>query len=349
MSIQLSNVSKSFGADNVVDGVCLDIEAGAFFVVLGPSGCGKTTLLRMIAGLEPIDAGTIAIGGRQVADDGLHLPPEDRNVGFVFQSYALWPHMTIEANVGFPLEARGGNRREIGERVADCLRTVELEAYALRKPAQLSGGQRQRVALARCLAQSAGTILMDEPLANLDPHLRASMEEELARFHRATGATTLYITHDQREAMALADRLAVMWEGRILQEAAPDDIYRRPANERVARFIGRSAILDGRVLEAKAGQAQVQVGDLRLAAECAADCAVGAARIVIRPEDVSLGAAEGALTATVERVAYRGGFWEADASVAGFGAPLVINSPQRLGVGETVPLTVERAWILPGD
>jgi iron(III) transport system ATP-binding protein len=205
MAVDLAGITRRFGPLAAVDGVDLRIAAGEFFAVLGPSGCGKSTLLRLIAGLETADAGTIAIAGRAMAGPGLHVPPEARGVGVVFQSYALWPHMTVRENVAFPVP-RGPDR---AARVDRCLAMVELGAFADRRPADLSGGQRQRVALARCLAQEAGTILMDEPLANLDPHLRAAMEEELAAFHRRSGATTLYITHDQAEAMALADRVAI--------------------------------------------------------------------------------------------------------------------------------------------
>ncbi|MCL4155305.1 UNVERIFIED_CONTAM: hypothetical protein GTU68_003833, partial [Idotea baltica] len=205
MSIQLASVSKSFGPHRALNGISLSIEEGSFFVVLGPSGCGKSTLLRAIAGLEPIDQGEILLDGLPVA----------RDVGVVFQSYALWPHMSVAGNVAFPLETLGKRRSAVSARVAECLETVALTPFVQRKPAELSGGQRQRVALARCLAQGAATVLMDEPLANLDPHLRSAMEEELASFHKASGATTLFITHDQREAMALADQVAVMWDGEI--------------------------------------------------------------------------------------------------------------------------------------
>lgn len=238
MSIQLASVSKSFDAHKALNSVSLSIEDGTFFVVLGPSGCGKSTLLRAIAGLEPVDAGEIKLSGQAVAGKGLHLPPEQRQVGVVFQSYALWPHMNVAANVAFPLETAGETRSAVTARVAECLETVALTPFRQRKPAELSGGQRQRVALARCLAQGARTVLMDEPLANLDPHLRSTMEEELAAFHRASDATTLFITHDQREAMALADKVAVMWDGSILQADDPDTLYRRPNSKKVAGFIG---------------------------------------------------------------------------------------------------------------
>ena len=347
MSIALSSVTKSFGSEQVVRGVSLDIERGEFFAILGPSGCGKTTLLRLIAGLETLDSGDISINGQQVASDGLHLAPEKRNVGVVFQSYALWPHMTVADNVAFPLKAAGQTNRDATDHAQRHLETVELHDYSSRQPAQLSGGKRQRVALARCLAQGAQTILMDEPLANLDPHLRAAMEEELAEFQKAAKATVLYITHDQREAMALADRLAVMWQGEFLQVDAPDHIYRRPSSERVARFIGRSAIVDGTVISTDAGEAIVRIGDLSVTATTASSAKPGPARLVIRPEDIVIGEASGAVKSTIDRVAYRGGYFEAAVREPGIDVPLAINLPQRAGVGESIRLTVRGAWLPP--
>ncbi len=325
----------------------LDIAPGEFFAVLGPSGCGKTTLLRLIAGLEALSSGDIAISGQQVAGEGIHVAPEHRNVGVVFQSYALWPHMTVADNVAFPLRAAGRARNDVTENARRHIETVELAAYSGRRPAQLSGGQRQRVALARCLAQGADTILMDEPLANLDPHLRAAMEEELAGFQRNAGATVMYITHDQREAMALADRLAVMWLGELLQVDTPDVVYRRPRSERVARFIGRSAIVDAMVEQSDKRQARVRIGDLSMTAATASAVAAGPARIVIRPEDVTIGDAADAISGTVERVAYRGGYFEAAVRVAGIDAPLAVNLTERADEGETLPLTVRQSWLPP--
>jgi len=347
MSIALTDVTKSFGAEPAVDRVTLDIAAGEFFVVLGPSGCGKSTLLRLIAGLEKLDAGEIAIAGRAVAGPGLSLAPEERSVGVVFQSYALWPHMSVAENVAFPIRTEGVSRADRERRTADCLATVELTPFAGRKPADLSGGQRQRVALARCLAQRADTILMDEPLANLDPHLRHAMEEELARFHGSSGATTLYITHDQREAMALADRVAIMWEGRILQAASPEDVYRRPSDERVARFIGRSAVAPVTVTATSTGRAQVLLAGTEIEVAASSGAAPGAARIMIRPDDVDL--TDRGLAATVERATYRGGFWEVHARPDGLDEPLLLNLSDRASIGDTIHVHVRDAWLLPAS
>ena len=339
MALTLTDIRKSFGTHAAVDGVSAEIEDGEFFVVLGPSGCGKSTLLRLVAGLEHLDGGEIALGGRTMSSPQHHVPPEARDVGVVFQSYALWPHMDVLGNVAFPIESGGGSRRKSREDARAHLRTVALEDFAARRPAELSGGQRQRVALARCLAGGARTVLMDEPLANLDPHLRAAMEEEIAAFHRKARATTIYITHDQREAMALASRVAVMARGQFQQIATPRELYERPASAEVARFIGRSAILDTTVLSGSAALAGEYVavgGDV-----------TGPAQVVLRPGDVALG--NGPLQGRLSRVFYRGGVWEGLAEVQGLAEPLPVASHVPLRDGETVPLGITGGWALRRD
>jgi iron(III) transport system ATP-binding protein len=347
MSIQLASVSKSFGAHKALNNVSLSIEDGTFFVVLGPSGCGKSTLLRAIAGLEPVDAGEITLGGQAVAGKGLHLPPEQRQVGVVFQSYALWPHMNVAGNVAFPLETAGGKRGAVAARVAECLETVALTPYGQRKPAELSGGQRQRVALARCLAQDARTVLMDEPLANLDPHLRSAMEEELAAFHRASGATTLFITHDQREAMALADKVAVMWDGSILQVADPDTLYRRPNSKKVASFIGRSTLIPVDVTRVEGGEAHVRFGKISAVIDCPDHLLPGSATLMLRPEHLVLATGASGFKATVERTIYRGGYWEVFVRLDGLSQPLLMMLPRAAEPGEVLRLAILRGWVLP--
>jgi len=347
MSIQLASVTKSFGSHRALNSVSLAIEAGCFFVVLGPSGCGKSTLLRAIAGLEPIDAGEIELDGLPVARDGFHLAPEDRQVGVVFQSYALWPHMSVAGNVAFPLETSGKRRSAVTSRVAECLESVALTPYLNRKPAELSGGQRQRVALARCLAQGAGTVLMDEPLANLDPHLRSAMEEELSAFHKASGATTLFITHDQREAMALADQVAVMWDGEILQVADPDMLYRRPASKKVAGFIGRSSLVPVTVERTDAGEAQVRFGEVVIEVDCPDTCVPGPATLLLRPEHLVLAAGSRGFEGRVARTIYRGGHWEVFVRVAGIEHPVLMLLSRKANEGDTLRLDVLRGWVLP--
>ncbi|UES54733.1 ATP-binding cassette domain-containing protein [Roseibium aggregatum] len=347
MSIQLASVSKSFDAQKALNSVSLSIEDGTFFVVLGPSGCGKSTLLRAIAGLEPVDAGEIKLSGQAVAGKGLHLPPEQRQVGVVFQSYALWPHMNVAANVAFPLETAGERRSAVTARVAECLETVALTPFRQRKPAELSGGQRQRVALARCLAQGARTVLMDEPLANLDPHLRSTMEEELAAFHRASGATTLFITHDQREAMALADKVAVMWDGSIVQADDPDTLYRRPNSKKVAGFIGRSTLVPVDVLRVENGEAQVRFGNVIAVVDCPDKTVSGAATLLLRPEHLVLATGTSGFEATVERTIYRGGYWEVFVRLEGLSQPLLMVLHRKAEPGELLQLDILRGWVLP--
>lgn len=346
MSIVISGLCKAFGGQPAVDGVSIDLAAGEFLVVLGPSGCGKSTLLRLIAGLDRPDTGEIRIDGQCIAGPELQMPPEDRAVGVVFQSYALWPHMSVRDNVAFPAEARGLSRSKARSEADSHLATVDLAGFADRLPAALSGGQRQRTALARCLAGGARTILMDEPLANLDPHLRARMEAEIAGFHRETGVTTLYITHDQREAMALADRIAVMENGQFLQVAPPQDIHDRPVSESVARFIGRAAVLDASIDRSGAAWT-AQVGPFCANAKGATH--TGPARIVIRPGDVTLTDPDGAdAPARLRDVFYRGGTWEALADVEGLAEPLPVSAASPLRNGDRLGLALHAAWVLPG-
>jgi len=241
-SVTLEAVSKRFDSTRAVEKVSLAVVDGEFFALLGPSGCGKTTLLRLMAGFEVPDEGSIKLATEVVGRPGWALAPEKRRIGMVFQSYALWPHMNVAQNVAFALRVRRVPSVERQKRVAAALAMVGLEAVAKRRPHELSGGQRQRVALARCLAMQPTVVLLDEPLANLDVHLREAMQQEFARFHRESGATFIYVTHDQAEAMALADRVAVMHEGRVEQVAPSRALYREPATEMVARFVGRGMV-----------------------------------------------------------------------------------------------------------
>jgi iron(III) transport system ATP-binding protein len=235
------DVSKHFGSTRAVDRADLCVERGEFVALLGPSGCGKTTLLRLIAGFEQPDGGTIAIEGRRVAG-GAWVPPERRHVGMVFQDYALFPHLTVAENVGFglPRSGRAG-------RVADALELVGLGGLESRYPAELSGGQQQRVALARALAPRPSVVLLDEPWSNIDPLRRASMRDEIADILRTVGVTTLLVTHDREEAFSLADRIAVMRDGAIVQAGLPEELYAAPADRWTAEFVGAANFLPGRI------------------------------------------------------------------------------------------------------
>ncbi|WP_425964973.1 ABC transporter ATP-binding protein [Rhizobium nepotum] len=233
--ISLRDIRKAYvNGPQVLHGVSFDIQPGEFVVIVGPSGCGKSTLLRLIAGLDRCEEGTIEIGGRLAND----LAPQDRDIAMIFQSYALYPHMTVRENIAFGLELRGMKKSERNERAQYVAKTLQLEAYLDRKPAALSGGQRQRVAMGRAMARNASIFLMDEPLSNLDNALRITMRTEIKELQRQLGATMVYVTHDQTEALSLADRIAVMKDGHLLQFDRPDVIYDRPANRFVASFLG---------------------------------------------------------------------------------------------------------------
>jgi multiple sugar transport system ATP-binding protein len=236
--IELRHVTKHFGPVEVIPDFSLSIEPGEFVVLLGPSGCGKSTLLRMLAGLEPVSSGEIRLGGREVT----HLAPGQRDVAMVFQQYALYPHMSVRENMSFGLRNVGVAADEIARRVTHAAQMLELDALLERRPAQLSGGQRQRVAIGRAVVKEPAAFLFDEPLSNLDATLRARTRVELARLHKRLGATMVFVTHDQIEAMTLATRIAVMNQGRIEQLAAPMEIYHRPATRFVAGFVGSPAM-----------------------------------------------------------------------------------------------------------
>ncbi len=257
--IVLERISKAFaGGVTAVDDVSLRIEDGEFMVLVGPSGCGKSTLLRMIAGLEDVDAGAIFIGGRDVTD----LQPRERDIAMVFQSYALYPHMSVRQNLGYGLKVRRLAKQETEERVERVARLLRLEELLDRRPAALSGGQRQRVAMGRAIVREPEAFLMDEPLSNLDAKLRVGMRAELASLHARLRATTVYVTHDQVEAMTLGDRVAVMRAGRIQQVDTPKTLYRQPANLFVASFMGSPAM---NLVEARLDGATLEFGGHRIA------------------------------------------------------------------------------------
>jgi len=275
--IRLVGLCKTFGATVAVSDFDLDVREGEFVALLGPSGCGKTTVMRMIAGITQPDRGSIELGATQV--DG--LPPERRNVGLVFQSYALFPHMTVAANIGFGLRMRRLRRSEIASRVAAALAMVDLAALARRYPRQLSGGQQQRVALARALVIEPQALLLDEPLSNLDAKLREQLREELRTVQRRLGITAIYVTHDQAEALALADRVVLMNMGRIVEEGAPGELYRTPRHRFTAEFLGHTNLIPG---HAANGHVTIPWGQVAAPTGTPA----GDVTLSIRPEDVTL-------------------------------------------------------------
>jgi iron(III) transport system ATP-binding protein len=252
-AISLEGISKFFGTAAAVDNANLEVETGEFVTLLGPSGCGKTTTLRMVAGLEQNSTGRISIGGEVVSDasQGFFIPPERRQLGMVFQSYAIWPHMTVFDNVAYPLRIRRKSAQEIKDRVTNALRLVEMERFADRPAPALSGGQQQRVAIARALVFEPRVLLLDEPLSNLDARLRTQTGDEFRQLQKRLGITSLYVTHDQGEAMALSDRVVVMSLGKILQVGSPEEIYRRPHTRAVAAFFGSPNFLEADVKDCR--------------------------------------------------------------------------------------------------
>ena len=299
--LQLDGLGKSYGTAPAVEGVTLDIAQGEMVVLLGPSGCGKTTILRMVAGFVPPTAGDIRLDGYSI----VALPPHKRDLGLVFQSYALFPHMSVARNVAFGLEMRGIKGPALDTRVADMLRLTRLEPLAARLPRQLSGGQQQRVALARALAIHPRLLLLDEPLSNLDAALRGEVGRDIRLLQRSAGLTTVMVTHDQDEAMAMADRLVVMREGRVQQTGTQEDLYERPASPFVASFIGRSTMLEGTLAEP--GILVAEGATVRLAGRYAGS---GACTVALRPERLGVAppgaTGPGTLPGTVELASYLG-------------------------------------------
>jgi ABC-type sugar transport system ATPase subunit len=285
-TITIKNLTKHFGKVAAVNNVSLTIEPGTFLTLLGPSGCGKTTLLRCIAGLEEPDGGEIYIGDKLIFcyDKGISLPPAQRELGLVFQNYALWPHMKVNKNITFALEIQKMPKAEMEKRVKESLKEVQMEGYEDRYPREMSGGQQQRIALARMLAYRPKVFLMDEPLSNLDARLRMDMRTELKRLHHISGATTVYVTHDQVEALTMSTNIAVMKEGVLQQFDTPDHVYHFPANLFVADFIGNPKVnlLDGVV----SGKNSVDLGRFKITVDTYN--ARGKVVIGIRPEDIAI-------------------------------------------------------------
>jgi lactose/L-arabinose transport system ATP-binding protein len=303
--VTLSDIRKSFGSLEVIHGIDLKIAEGSFVVFVGPSGCGKSTLLRMIAGLEEVTDGEIEIKGRNVTD----LDPSDRGIAMVFQSYALYPHMSVRENLGFGLKMARTAAAEIETRVRAASSILKIDHLLERRPGQLSGGQRQRVAIGRAIVRKPDVFLFDEPLSNLDAELRVSMRIEIARLHRELGNTMIYVTHDQTEAMTLADKIVVLRDGRIEQTGTPRELYEKPANLFVAGFIGspRMNLLDAVSL----GDGSIRVGTCEIPAAIRGNLPSGdKLTFGIRPEHLSVleGAADGAsLEARVDFAEYLGG------------------------------------------
>ncbi len=322
--LQFSNVVKRYGDTPVVDRVSFTVAPGEFFTLLGPSGCGKTTTLRLLAGLETPDAGEITLQGRCLAspERGILVPIDKRNMGMVFQSYAIWPHLTVFENVAFPLRVRGESRADITRRVNEALEIVGLGHLGQRGSTELSGGQQQRVALARAIVYTPALLLLDEPLSNLDVKLREQMRAELHSLHKRLNLAVVYVTHDQAEALALSDRIAVVNQGRLEQVGTPSEVYERPNTRFVGDFLGRTVIVKG-TMRKDAGQSWVDMqGAGRVAVRADGAFSEGAeVRLLSRPEDIALlpmGELEpNQVAGKVEHVAYMGDHLEYTVSAAG--------------------------------
>ena len=331
--VRIENLFKSFGAVNIIKDISLTIPDGEFCVFVGPSGCGKSTLLRLIAGLEAATSGKILIDGRDVTA----LEPYDRQLSMVFQSYALYPHMTVRENIAFALRTAKTPEAELNEKVAKAARILQLESYLDRKPAALSGGQRQRVAIGRAIVREPKAFLFDEPLSNLDAALRADTRVEIAALHRSLDATMIYVTHDQIEAMTLADRIVVLQEGQIMQVGTPRELYERPANVFVAQFLGspKMNILPAHVAD---GAVALLGSALQLTAP---ESWAGLASVGLRAEDCTItGAESGVLRGTVTLCEYHGAGQQLfidtgeTGRIAAFAA-----ADRRLNAGDRVGLT----------
>jgi ABC-type Fe3+/spermidine/putrescine transport system ATPase subunit len=338
--LKLTGISKSFGKTQVLRGVDLTIRSGEFVSLLGASGCGKTTLLRIVAGLETVSAGSVEIDGADVTD----LPPEKRDIAMMFQSYALLPHMSVTENVRFPLRMRRqGTRDEQYARVAAALETVQLSQLAERMPRQLSGGQQQRVALARAIVSNPKVLLLDEPLSNLDARLREEMQVELIDIHRRIGLTTLFVTHDQEEALSLSDRVVLMNRGAIEQEATPRQIYDAPATAYASSFLGSANLVPATI---SGGVARLADGQTLPMPAGSAD---GAATLVLRQENVDI-AEDGELSARVVTRVYLGSRNRYILDLAGQKISVLAPAAVMIEPGATVRLRVapERVRVLPG-
>jgi ABC-type Fe3+/spermidine/putrescine transport system ATPase subunit len=348
--LEFCDVSKRFGTVSAVDHVDFSIDPGEIFTLLGPSGCGKTTTLRLVAGLEEPDDGEILINGVRVAAPkrGVFVAPDKRQMGMVFQSYAIWPHLSVFENVAFPLRVRGGAESAIRQRVREVLETVGLAGLDNRGATELSGGQQQRVALARALVYEPSILLLDEPLSNLDAKLREQMRLEIRELQRKLRLTVLYVTHDQAEAMILSDRIAVVHRGRFEQVGTPTEVYETPATPFAAEFLGRTVSFEGKLVKnhTRCWIDLMNGGRLGLRDELATSFRDGeSVRLLTRPEDIEIlptgDLEENQLPAKIERIAYLGDHFEYQVSAAGVSFVLAAAKKQRYRAGSEIRLSVD--------
>ena len=353
--VTLKGLHKRYGDVGAVTGLDLRVEPGELVALLGPSGCGKTTTLRLVAGFLTPEAGEIWVGERCLSSPAAVVPPERRRMAMIFQSYALWPHMTVNQNVAYGLRLAKTPRAERDRRVAEMLKAVQLEGYGSRYPGELSGGQQQRVAVARALVVEPEILLLDEPLSNLDANLREDMRFEIRRLHELFAITTLYVTHDQAEAMVISDRVAVLQDGRVAQVGTAEELFERPRTRFVAEFIGKTNLIDGRA----EGTATVARGGLRLRVASASLTPGAPVAVSIRPHQIELAPRASAVatatpetnifTGTVVRASYLGD--GVDYQIQVEGSDLVLRvagpAPQRVRLGESVSVSVAVSACVP--
>ena len=368
--IQIKNVVKEYSSTfTALRGVSIDVAEGEFVSLLGPSGCGKTTLLRSIAGLEDIHGGSISVKGKVMSSKGYTMPPERRNVGLIFQSYALWPHMTVFKNIAYGLKLHGWSKSDIGPRVAEVLQVVGLEGLEQRYPSQLSGGQMQRVAVARSLAAAPSVLLFDEPLSNLDAKLRESMRVELRRIQKAVGTTAVYVTHDQAEAMVISDRIVLMNQGEIVQVGTARELYETPETMFAAKFLGFANMLAARVLSIDSGSdlAQFELEGIRaplITGRSRKDIVVNdRVHLSLRPEAIRIGSRtetsrgssdrDVTLPASVVDIIYAGNICDVFLNASGLSlrAQVTPGDLEGLSVGDGVTAIFDSrsVWPVPAD
>ncbi len=348
-AISIRAVRKTFpssfgGRAHAVDDISLEIQPGELYFLLGPSGCGKTTLLRMIAGFIEPTGGTILFNGRDVTAD----PPNKRNCGMVFQSYALWPHMTVEANVMFGLDVRGVPAEEKRRRAKEALAAVRMEEYATRRPTQLSGGQQQRVALARAIVIRPDVLLLDEPLSNLDARLRVELRGEIRRICKESNITTVYVTHDQKEALSMSDRVAILDQGKVVQVGTPTDLYRSPTTRFVAEFLGETNLIPGTAQQSAQGVTSIKtkIGTL----QSNATVAPGPVVCSVRPEAIKIGV--GPIRGVIRVCTYLGETAQLEIGVGETTVMASVMNPREMPrAGKDTWLTIDPSdvAVLPAD
>ena len=345
--LRLQAVTRRFGGKEALSGLTLTIARGEFIALLGPSGCGKSTALNCLAGLLPLSAGSIWQDDSRLDT----LPPERRGFGMVFQSYALFPHLSVRRNIAFGLQMRRLPHAEVRRRTDEAIRLVRLQEHAGKLPGQLSGGQQQRVAIARAVVLEPSLVLMDEPLSNLDAKLRLEMRTEIRRLHQSLGLTTVYVTHDQEEALSMADRLVVLRDGRVQQVGPPEELHTRPANRHVADFMGYRNLLPMRVAAVDGGAVTVEGSGMTLRGTAMGELATGEEVVVgVRPEDLRAGAGPEGVPATVEVIEYQGREVAVEARTAG-GVRLNLRAIERPAPGDEITVYADpgRVLVFPGE